>query len=293
MRYALLVGIDDYPQAPLRGCVNDAYNVGGHLISYLGWRATELRYLLDSKATKQAIVSEIKSFAKKAQPGDTVILWFSGHGTQLPALNKQGEIDGLDEVYCCHGFDWDKADATGLRDDEFARLVHRFRKGVQLFVGFDCCHSGDMERNLVVPRTFPLSPEYADLLFILRERFYADAVDWFSFLPRWLDWLLWLFGLYRTRPQKPHSGPASVPISLVSACREDQTAADAYLDGNYQGAFTHFVLKAHKRHSLGDNTYRVLETTKRLLAEKGFDQIPQVVGPLSVGPVPFLGGKVD
>ena len=55
-------------------------------------------FILDSGATKQAIVNAIENILIPAlKKGDVVMFHFSGHGYQIPDNNKD-ELDGLDEA---------------------------------------------------------------------------------------------------------------------------------------------------------------------------------------------------
>jgi len=61
-----------------------------------------------------------------------------------------------------------------------------------------------------------------------------------------------------------------------SACQDYQTASDAYISGNYAGAFTYFAMKALRP----DMTYRDwFLVTKSLMAQSSFEQIPELQGP--------------
>jgi hypothetical protein len=61
-----------------------------------------------------------------------------------------------------------------------------------------------------------------------------------------------------------------------SACQDYQTAADAYIGGAYNGAFTYFAMKALKPGMTYKDWY---EVTKVLLRDNNFEQIPEIQGP--------------
>ena len=65
---------------------------------------------------------------------------------------------------------------------------------------------------------------------------------------------------------------------LITGCRADQTSADAFLEGDYQGALTHSLVTT-LRHASGQLTYRELhqQVLQRLLSG-GFNQTPQLEG---------------
>ena len=66
---------------------------------------------------------------------------------------------------------------------------------------------------------------------------------------------------------------------LFSGCRDNQTSADAYIDGTYNGAFTYFFCK-HLRKTEGNISRAVLlKNLRASLSYEGFDQVPQLECP--------------
>lgn len=83
MRRALIVGIDDYPEAPLAGCVNDARAVENLLArNHDGSPNFECKRLTSDQHTidRAALFGEIEAlFGDEA---DVALLYFAGHGTE-------------------------------------------------------------------------------------------------------------------------------------------------------------------------------------------------------------------
>lgn len=88
MKKALVVGIDDYPNCPLHGCVNDAVAIANTLEKNGDGSPNFSIRLLTSNQTNvsTAILSEAISelFSGDA---DTVLLFFAGHGIINPDTN--------------------------------------------------------------------------------------------------------------------------------------------------------------------------------------------------------------
>ncbi|MEM9164713.1 MAG: caspase family protein, partial [Cyanobacteria bacterium P01_F01_bin.4] len=92
-KLALLIGINQYPdavidtqgvKAALNGCTTDVALQKELLIHRFGFKAADILTLTNAQATRQGIVDAfIEHLYKQAQPGDTVILHFSGYGGQL------------------------------------------------------------------------------------------------------------------------------------------------------------------------------------------------------------------
>jgi hypothetical protein len=116
-------------------------------------------FILDSGATKQAIVNAIENILiPSLKKGDVVMFHFSGHGYQIPDNNKD-ELDGLDEALVPINAKNDggrKKDQSYydnyLRDDELNKLLEEIRVALgpdgDLFVTIDACHSGTSTRGI-------------------------------------------------------------------------------------------------------------------------------------------------
>ena len=136
-RVGLFIGVSDYrygPQ-PLHFAVSDATTTGRTFQEVGGIPVDEEILLLNEFATKAAIEKAItKDLKNMTQPGDTIVIYFSGHGSQIldepPGEQGHDEEDGLDELLCnydCFTFDKlvefaKRADDGTLEDKAGARL---------------------------------------------------------------------------------------------------------------------------------------------------------------------------
>jgi hypothetical protein len=130
MRRALIVGIDDYPESPLNGCVNDARRIGGILSrNEDGSPNFDCRYLLapSSEIERRTLAQAVEElFATEA---DIAIFYFSGHG----AIEVSGGYLMAPDAKVC-------SDGYPMRD----LLVHAIKSPVrEAVVMLDCCHSGE------------------------------------------------------------------------------------------------------------------------------------------------------
>ena len=78
MRKALVVGINNYPSSPLRGCINDASAFGG-IVGTNGDGSPNFDVKLETDVPTKA---ELKGLIVELFSGvcDTALLYFSGHG---------------------------------------------------------------------------------------------------------------------------------------------------------------------------------------------------------------------
>ncbi len=153
-RRALCVGIDQYPTAPLGGCVNDARSWAGVLRDGFGFEPPMM--LLDDEATRARILSELTALIQSAKSGDVLAFAYAGHGTELPDLGgdeSEGNNGPMDEALCPVDF----AEGAFVIDDDLRDVLAQVPGGVSLTCFFDCCHSGNATRLAAGPGPIILS----------------------------------------------------------------------------------------------------------------------------------------
>jgi hypothetical protein len=158
--YAVIVGISDYmnfgPEigGDLPGARNDARDFRDVLIAQKGFQPANIHMVLDGEATRERIVSELGTWLPSVvKPGDLVVFYFAGHGSQMWDTNGDEE-DGLDETICPTNVV--KGDTKNdIPDDELNGLL----KGIptdNIVVVLDNCHAGSGTRA-VTPFARPRS----------------------------------------------------------------------------------------------------------------------------------------
>ncbi|MDQ0320139.1 putative caspase-like protein [Pararhizobium capsulatum DSM 1112] len=146
---ALVIGIDAYPhEVSLEGAVKDAQDVAAAL---QGAGVTQLLTSYDAQARKDDIRAAWVDLVAGSAEGDTIILTYAGHGSQMPELVAGDEEDGLDEFLQLPGFDRARAEETKreiIVDNELnAWFSEAEAKGVRVLFVSDSCHSGGMSRS--------------------------------------------------------------------------------------------------------------------------------------------------
>lgn len=93
-KLALLVGINDYPETPLKGCVTDVELQRELLIYKYGFQPADILSLTDKEATRENIETAfLTHLSAKAQPGDAVVFHFSGKGSCITSFEEMSEPD--------------------------------------------------------------------------------------------------------------------------------------------------------------------------------------------------------
>jgi len=144
-RRALLVGINESPDAKnrLAGCVNDTFLMSS-VLQEAGIEAENIRLVLDDRATAAGIKERVDWLLDGVRDGDRRVLFYSGHGAQLPTYGFGGRTDAVKECLVPWDFDW--SEKTALTDDWFHALYAHLPYGCDFLAVFDCCHSGGMTR---------------------------------------------------------------------------------------------------------------------------------------------------
>ncbi|MBZ5637939.1 MAG: caspase family protein [Acidobacteriia bacterium] len=145
-RRALLVGINAYPDPAnrLEGCVNDVFLMSS-VLQECGFGPEEIRVVLDERATAQGILERLHWLLDDVDGGAERVLFYSGHGAQIPSYDVRGEVDHLDECLVPYDFDWTPARA--IRDKQFVEFYSQLPYDARFVAIFDCCHSGGMNRE--------------------------------------------------------------------------------------------------------------------------------------------------
>lgn len=142
---AVCIGINYYnTKHRLNGCINDATDMKQLLVDVYKYDPKNILMITDGlditnpnqRPTKKVLLDAFAWLVKDAQPGDRLVLSYSGHGSYV--LDNNGdERDRRDEVMCAlDGF---------VTDDEIhSNLISKLAMGVSLCCFFDCCHSGTL-----------------------------------------------------------------------------------------------------------------------------------------------------
>ena len=151
--YGLVVGIDDYVGEgnDLDGAANDAQDVAQSLTRA---GAKEVIRLVNAEASKERIFAAWEDLTAKAQPGDTIVFTYAGHGSQEPEpKGRHDEADGLNENFLLGKFlPLGPGTKERILDDEMFEWVQQAdKKGVKVVFVADSCHSGGMERSASAP----------------------------------------------------------------------------------------------------------------------------------------------
>ncbi len=255
-RRALIIGIDNYLPPPktritgtarsafrnLDGCVNDGRAIQAVVISRFQFAPANVDTVFNEAANRAGILKKMNELLDKTHPGDFVLLFYAGHGSQVPN-SLSGEVDKKDESIVPS--DTWKPGVEDIRDKELAKLYNAFLdKGAKLTVIMDCCHSGSLARGPQAPGLF---------------RFIADAnYD----------------AKDASQPIPPETRPEGNFLILSAA--QDNEFAQEQKDANNipHGAFTLALLQSLEQQSVNASALNLFSSIRAILKSNGKKQEP-------------------
>jgi hypothetical protein len=251
MKKALLIGINyTGTSSALNGCINDVQSIGNRLVSKFAFKPENIRILTDNtviKPTRENMESYIKALVQGATSGDTLVFHYSGHGSNIKDASGE-ESDGRDEVLV----PLDYLQKGVIKDDWlFENLSLQIPQGVKLVCFMDCCHSGTMI-DLRVNIKSQCKPK-------TKSQTYNPA-EWTDVFQITLD------------KNKQTLGT----VISFSGCQDEQTSADAHLNGKYQGAFTASLLEFLDSGKTDIKLRNILKEVNARMIIKNFQQTSQL-----------------
>ncbi|KAK0217303.1 caspase domain-containing protein [Armillaria fumosa] len=253
--YAVLIGIDAYASYPLRGCVSDALALRKYLTDVLHVPKERIQCLLGLGSDRQVhssipsrknIISALLGLVQNPhiQPGDGIIIYFSGHGTSYQCTQchesiftgeapERACLKSLCPIEALCPIDRDTRDNNNtpipdISDREFnAILTHIYRaKGNRITVILDCCHAANLNRSMLdegARAMPPLSRTSFDTMLHAADQNMRRFPDYHSILDE--DWL-----------------PNMDSHVILAPCIEYQLTTERSDGSGFHGVFTQSLL---------------------------------------------------
>lgn len=239
-RRALLIGIDRYRgnARSLRGCVADVLDMRSLLEEHFRFAPANVMTVIDEAATRRGILDGIARLAAEAQPSDTVVIHFSGHGSYC------WQEDGVREgALVAH--DSRAIEAGDIGGAELGAAL-RGMAARKLAVILDCCHSG----NLLLSRAAGTA------------RFLPPAAA-----PR-----------AEEEPRAVRPLLAGAPFVVLAGAGPSELANEGLESGVHRGAFTFALVREARRVAPGATYRDLIESVREAVAARHPFQHPQLEG---------------
>lgn len=145
--YALIIGINRYEDAvnipTLKWAEEDASGLNSVLINplYCGIPEQNITYLLGEDATRDNIIRGIGELRARTGRGDTVFIFFSGHGCSERNEERGDHDDHLLKYLVPYNAEVNNLDASAI---DFKFLSERLEliNAERMLILLDCCYSG-------------------------------------------------------------------------------------------------------------------------------------------------------
>ncbi len=291
---ALLIAVGQFKDPQLKtnellGPPHDIEAVSQTLTGQWNFAPADVRTLRDADATHERILSEIAAMEQRTAPGDTLLIYFSGHGTSANAAEGNTyDLPYATGAWVPYDVDLDTVASVQRsliigRRDLVKRLKRLDDSGRFVVVVSDSCYSGQVVRSFGQrfshSRYLPLSTRDLGVAHVA-----APTVS--------------------ARPPPPPYPYQHVV--LLSGASDSETGADIStaaamaqsptFDGQFHGAFTDAFLRLLKGQLLpGSFNYaQAREAMNAFLEHHNVPQHPQLLpgiaeDPQDVGSISFLG----
>ena len=266
---ALLVGVGNYQAVEipkLIGPVADVSALRARLTTRWGFDAADVHTLLDAQATREGILAELDALERRSAPGDTVLVYFSGHGTSASDHGNAFDLPYATGAWLPHDMKWTSPQAINAsllvgRRDLLPRLRRLDQQGRMVVVVTDSCYSGQLVRS---KREGMGTPRMVTLPFASTRNLQVAARD------------------------QPPAYPYEYVI-MISAASDSETALDLSgnvlktwptVDGQAHGAFTDSFLRALDGELLKGKEFNYVQLHRAIsqhMARRGYGHEPQLL----------------
>ncbi|XVF82538.1 hypothetical protein PTKIN_Ptkin16aG0057800 [Pterospermum kingtungense] len=309
-RLAVLVGCN-YPrtQFRLQGCINDVVDMRQLLLERVGFHASDVKILIDEPVpphlnfttvipTGANIKAALNRMVDQAEPGDVLVFYFSGHGTEISSLEPGKAYTEHEAIVPC--------DLNLITDMDLRQLIRRLPKDTSFTIISDSCHSGgliDKEKEIIGPSTVdrgmssfyykPKKINFGSILGVLQNVAQAvpEVVNTVSNVVQGATQVVntassIFTGIFsrdvslRFLPQPDLHTDLKRSLDekegiLLSGCQENETSADVVgFDGKAYGAFTNALLRVLLEENLSGiiSNRQLVVAIRKALKTDGFQQ---------------------
>jgi Caspase domain/Domain of unknown function (DUF4384) len=289
---ALLVAVGQFSDPNLKahqllGPAIDIESMQRALTEHWGFQPGDVVALRDQDATREHILDQIAALEQRSAPGDTVVIYFSGHGTSANDNDNSFDLPYATGAWVPYDLDYSSMAAAQRtlivgRRDLVPRLKRLDQGGRWVVVVSDSCYSGQVVRS------------------------FGETHSRSRFLPM-MSRDLGVARAGATVSARPPPPPYPYQhVVLLSGASDSETGADIStsqalqqaptLDGKFHGAFTDAFLRLLGGQLLPGafNYAQGREAMNVFLEHRNFAQHPQLLpaiaeDPQDIGSRPFLG----
>jgi hypothetical protein len=274
--YAILIGIDDYPDKPLKSCVRDVQDTKAYLESVLH-DSVAVHMVTASRTdpkltdavkdrglwpTRDNIISAFNEVTSLARAGDFVYIHYSGHGTRKPPSGEFSNKSTGDLALVLLGEGKDNQ-VRYLWGFELGYLLKAMvDNGLIITLILDCCFSASVYRRddpniRFLPYNADIDSEHP----LDAERILDDEIP-----------------LYRDVSMRPNWLMIPDRYVILAACSPYEEAVEPKFDGQNHGALSYLLLEIIKRVGLTKRHKDIHDHLRAKFEGFGLPQNPVLYG---------------
>lgn len=193
---------------------------------------------------RQNLVNAFDVTTQKATANDSIYIYFSGHGTQVPTAWAHLKPDKMDEALVlmpANGY------ADILRDVEVACLLKNMTdKEASVTILLDCCHSGGTTRDSHIASQESHPPQMTSVSLDPKVLLQRDPIVPTSVIQDF--WQPQAVSQTRSAKLLSHWLTQAKGVEFFASCRESEVGWQIYHKTSYVGIFTLCLIEAAKRH---------------------------------------------
>lgn len=249
---ALIIGINyTGTDSQLNGCINDAHTARDYF-SNLGFNCDVLTDNTATKPTKSNILSKLSTLFTSLHSGDTVVIYYSGHGSTVTDLSgdeirEPNRVYGDDSVIV--PLDWETQDF--IIDDTIRTYLVQAPTGSNVFCVFDSCNSGsvcDLRHNLF-DTSYKSNPGDKSSDWIIRNKVVSNT----------------------------NYAETNANVVSLSGSKDDQLSAEIHVNGVATGALTYAIFKYLRENTPAKTLEAFVQGVRANLSNFGLSQNPSLM----------------
>jgi hypothetical protein len=159
-----------------------------------------------------------------------------------------------------------------ITNDEFHVLFNKIADGATVLFLTDCCHSGTIFRFMPAPPghedTHASRPRFLPPTHFVRDPAMKARIE------------------RAFSPNVGNSASSAAPLPNlihISACRDAEFAADAFINNRFNGAYTYYLLQAMTAQLQSGGTYQAVhQQLRQTLPSRVYPQCPLLNAPLDL-----------
>lgn len=265
---ALIIGINyTGTSSQLNGCINDAHTARDYFNS-LGFTCTLLTDNTATKPTRANILSNLQTLFTGLSSGDTVIVYYSGHGSTVTDTNGDelvaaGRTYGDDSVIIPLDF----IGGGFITDDTIRTYLVQAPTGCNVFCVFDSCNSGSVcdLRYSLFDTSYKANPGDKSSETITRNKTVSNI----------------------------NYSETNANVVSLSGSKDDQLSAEIYVNGVATGALTYALFKYLKENTPAVTLEAFVQGVRTNLINFGLSQNPSFMSGKTINTNTLLSSYIN